>query len=152
VIQSGIYVMLIGASSIQGLLPSDSNTGASLAKDCVHFVRAPKEPRTPYIIVHLPNVPPAESSLDGVSDLIDGEFQFDSYASEQNGALTARQLSRAVRDLFKNFSGTLSDGTTIAFYEVTADFDDNYEVGGTSYLFRSVLRLKAFYTEGPNSF
>ncbi len=108
----------------------------------------------PYIVVHLINVPPADASLDGVvTNLIDGEFQFDSYADDaSNGALTARQLNRAVRELLQDFDGTLSDGTVIRFYDVSADFDDNYEVGGTSFLFRSVLRLKAFYTEGPNTF
>jgi Protein of unknown function (DUF3168) len=147
-IQSGLYAMLVAAPSIQALLPVDSNTGASLAKNCIHFVRAPKEPQTPFIVIHMVNLPPAASSLDGVSELIEGEFQFDCYASDDgNGALVARQLAQAVRLLLENYSGTLPDGTTIAFYEVTSDFDDNYETGGQGYLFRSVLRLQAFYSE-----
>jgi hypothetical protein len=151
-IQAGLYRALTTAPTIQALMPKDSS-GQSLAKECVHFVRAPKLPRMPYVVVHLINVPPADASLDGVvTNLIDGEFQFDSVADDaNNGALTARQLNRAVRELLQDFDGTLSDGTVIRFYDVSADFDDNYEVGGTSYIFRSVLRLKAFYTEGPNS-
>lgn len=161
-IQEGLYNMLVNASAIQALLPSSGSPAVSQAYKCVHFVRAPKEPLTPFIIVHLPDVPPAEATLaDGVSSLIEAMIQFDSYAPEKNGALLARQLSRAIRDLcvgndttpspYNPGPGTLSDGTTISFCEVLADFDDNYEVGGTSFLFRSVLRLKAFYTEGPNT-
>src|SRR5579863_2305446 len=148
-IQAGLYTALINAPSIQALMPKDSS-GASLGKDCVHFVRAPKQPKLPCVVVHMINVPPADASLDGVvTNLIDGEFQFDSYADEaSNGALAARQLNRAVRELLQDFDGTFTDGTVIRFYDVSSDFDDNYEEGGTGFLFRSVLRLKAFYTEG----
>lgn len=146
-IQSGLYEQLINAPSITALLTSGQ------AANSVHFVRAPKDPPTPFIVLHLPNVPPAEATFDGSSELIEGFVQFDCYAADDTsglggGALNARQLNRAVRDLFKNFSGTLPDGTTISFTDVLADFDDNYELGGENFLFRSVLRLKAFYTEG----
>jgi hypothetical protein len=156
-IKSGIYTKLINAPSIQALLPSDTSSPPnSLASQCVHFTRAPKKPLTPYIVVHLPDVPPAEATLDGVTEQILGMIQFDCYADDDksngNGALVANQLSIAVRDLLKNFSGTLSDGTVISFCDVLAHFDDGYEEGGTSFLFRWVLRLQAFYTEGPNTF
>jgi hypothetical protein len=148
-IQEGLYAKVTQAPSVQALLPTDpANGGASLAYQAVHFGRAPQQPARPFIVVHLVNAPPAEASLDGVSELIDGDIQFDSYADD---ALTARQVSRAVRDLFKNFAGSLSDGTFIQFVDVTADFDDTYQVGGVGYLFRSVIRLKALYTEGPNN-
>lgn len=170
-IQSGLYNKLASDPSIQALLPSDSSVSPqiSLAYKCIHFVRAPKQPTQkpqsgttlinliPYIVIHLPNTPPAEETLQGVTDLRDDEIQFDTYANDVNGALTARQLANAIRELFlpdggPNFSGPLSDGTTITFYSVMADFDDNYEVGGVGFLFRSVLKVKAFVLEGPNTF
>lgn len=145
-IQSGLYEYLINAPSITALLTSGQ------AGNSVHFVRAPKTPLTPFIVIHLPSVPPAEATFDGSSQLIEGFIQFDSYAADDTtglggGALNARKLSQTVRDLFKNFSSTLPDGTSISFTDVIADFDDGYEAGAENFLFRCVLRLKAFYTE-----
>lgn len=142
-IQSGLYNLLINAPSITALLTSGQ------AGNSVHFVRAPKQPITPFIIIHLPSVPPAEATMDGSSQLIEGLIQFDCYDKDENGAEDARQLCRAIMNLLSSFGGTLNDGTTIQFTDVIANFDDNYEVGGEDFLFRSVVRLRAFYTEGP---
>jgi hypothetical protein len=134
-ILSGIYEALVAAPSVASLL------GSSTA---VYFSVAQKGALPPYVVLHVVDGLPAEASLDGVSELIDGEIQFDSYGSDQ---LAARKLSRAVRDLLKNFGGALPDGTTIQFVDVTMDMDDPFEIGGQGYVDRSVLRLKAFYTE-----
>lgn len=142
-IQSGLYNLLINAPSITALLTSGQ------AGNSVHFVRAPKQPITPFIVIHLPSVPPAEATMDGSSQLIEGLIQFDCYDKDENGAEDARQLCRAIMNLLSSFGGTLNDGTTIQFTDVIANFDDNYEVGGEDFLFRSVVRLRAFYTEGP---
>lgn len=156
-ISAGLYNKLINAPSIQALLPHDAaSPTSSLARRAVHFVRAPKLPITPYIVIHIVNAPPASGTLDGVTEQILGEIQFDCVADDQkengNAALIANQLSIAVRELLKNFSGTLSDGTALSVCDVVAHFADGYEEGGTSFLFRWVLRLEAFYTEGPNTF
>jgi hypothetical protein len=142
-IDSGLYVMLTTAPSLVALLVANQNVPP--ATERVFFSLAKKQAARPYIVLHILNAPPAETSLDGSSQLIGGEFQFDSYADDQ---LTARKVSRAVRDVLKDYSGPLSDGTIIQFTQIVMDFDDPYEEGGVGYMFRSVLRMKGFYTEG----
>jgi hypothetical protein len=140
----GLSKQLALASAITSLL--GTRPAGNPADTGIFISQAIKGAQAPYVVLHLVDGPPAASSLDGVSELIEGEPQFDSYASDPT---IARKLSRAVRDYFKNFSGALPDGTTIQFVDVTMDGDDNYEVGGTGYIFRSFVRLKAFYTEAP---
>lgn len=139
----GLYGLLSQISAVTSLLgkpPANSQDGPP-----IFFAAAPKQPLTPFLVLHKINTPPAGETLDGVSDLIDGELQVDSYANDQ---ITAQRLARAVRDALKNYGGALPDGTTIQFTSVTAELDDSYEVGGQGYLFRSLVRLKAMYTEG----
>lgn len=140
-ILQGLYEALLAAPAVTALLaPAQPNT----AFTGVYFSKAAKGAPTPYVVLHVVDGLPAEASLDGVSELIDGEIQFDSYADDLP---PARKLSHAVRDLLKNFGGILPDGTTIQFVDVTMDMDDPFEIGGQGYVDRSVLRLKAFYTE-----
>lgn len=112
------------------------------------FVQAAttKNPPRPFLVMNRVGAPPAASTLDGISDLVDGEIQFDAYADTPQQAET---LSHSVRDYcMKTFvSGALPDGTTIQFVDVTADHDEPFEEGGTGYLYRALLRLHAFYTE-----
>jgi hypothetical protein len=139
---SGLYQQLGATAAVTALLGKlNQEQGGG---NSIYFTLAPKQAPAPFLVIHRINTPPAGQTLDGVSDLIDGEIQFDSYAGD---AITAQKLSRAVRDALKNFGGPLPDGTTIQFVEVTADMDAGYEQGGTGYLFRSILRLAAFYTE-----
>lgn len=137
---NGIYAKLTTEPTVIALLSSPPTAA-------VHYSLAPKDGagQRPYVVVHILNAPPAEATLDGSSELVDGELQFDSYADDQ---ISARKLSRAIRDVLKNYQGSLPDGTLITFCEVPMDMDDPYEVGGGGYLFRSVVRLRAFYTEG----
>lgn len=104
-----------------------------------------KQALRPYLVLHLTSGPPASGTLDGITDLIDGEIQFDSYGDDP---ISAKQLSTAVKSAFANFAGQLSDGTTIQFTDVTMDVDEPYEQGGGGYIYRSLLRLQAFYTQG----
>lgn len=136
-IYSGLYTQLLAANSVTSLL------GAN-AKVAIFFGAASKEPPPRFVVINVLDAPPAAATLDGSSALIDGELQFDSYAEDQR---TARNLSRAVKNTFLNYQGPLSDGTTIVFTEVTADRDAAYEVGAEGYIFRSLLRMKAMYTE-----
>jgi hypothetical protein len=132
----GLFAQLEATPSVTSLL---SNSAA------IYFSLAQKGAVAPFLVLHLVDGPPAGSTLDGVSNMIEGIFQFDSYANDQ---LTARKLSQAVRDALKNFLGDpLEDGTVIQFVDVLTDMDDPYEVGGEGYIFRSVLRLQAFYNE-----
>jgi hypothetical protein len=117
------------------------------AKANIFISVAIKQVNRPFLVMNLVSGPPAEATLDGISALIDGEIQFDSYADTPQ---QAQQLSRATRDyLMKTFNaGALPDGTTIQFVDVTMDHDEPYEQGGIGYLYRRLLRLKALYTEG----
>ena len=138
---NGLYAKLINEPTVAALL----STPPSAA---VHYSLAPKDGagQRPYVVIHVLNAPPAEATLDGSSDLVEGELQFDCYADDQ---ISARKLSRAVRDVLKNYQDSLPDNTVISSCEVTMDLDDPYEVGGGGYLFRSLFRLRAFYTEAP---
>src|SRR5579871_3237643 len=104
-----------------------------------------KQALRPFLVLHLVSAPPAEASLDGIAALVDGEIQIDAYGDDP---VSARQLSRAVKSAFANFGGALPDGTIIQFVNVTMDADEPYEQGGGGYIYRSLLRLQAFYTEG----
>lgn len=137
----GIAKQLTAAAAVTSILAPDP---AGYNNFAVYFSLAKKQAPIPYLVIHALDLPPAEQTMDGASSLSDGEFQFDSYANDQP---TARKLSQAVRDALKNFAGALSDATTIQFYEVSIDTDDPYEIGGVGYVFRSVLRLRAFFTE-----
>ena len=143
-ISQGLYGLLAQAAAVTGLLgkpPANSQDGPP-----IFFASAGKQPPTPFLVMHRLEGAPAGQTLDGMSDLIEGEFQFDSYA---NDLPTAQKISRAVRDALKAYSGALADGSSIQFTEVVADFDDGFELGDSGYLYRAVLRLKAMYTEGP---
>jgi hypothetical protein len=145
-VAGGLYNFLTqspAAAGVQKLLSPLPSIGG-VAQFAVYLSRADKQPPASYIVIHTPDAPPAAHSFDGPSGLSEGEFQFDSCAPDQ---LTAQQLSNAVKASLANFSGALSDGTTIAFFQVTMDADEPYEVGGGGYVFRRLLRLKAFYTE-----
>lgn len=140
-ILGGLYAQIKATPAVVSLLaPEQAQTPYS----GIYFSRAAKGAPMPYVVLHVVSAPPAESSTDGVSELIEAELQFDSYA---DNAVDASTLSHAVRDLFKNFAGVLPDGTSIQFTDVLMDVEDPYEEGGTGYVERSLLRLKAFYTE-----
>jgi hypothetical protein len=132
-----------GPVAVQKLLAPLPPVGATPQFSLYDSLASKQVPR-PYAVLHIVDAPPAAHSLDGPSSLIDGEFQFDSYGDSQQ---SARQFSQAIRDALKNFSGALNDGTTIQFFEVSMDVDLPYELGGNGYLYRSMVRLRAFYTE-----
>lgn len=133
----GLYTQLMNAAAVTSLLGSPP-------KVAIFFGAAPKKPPQRFVVINILDAPPAAATLDGSSALIDGEFQFDSYAEDQ---MHARELCRAVKGAFLDYRGSLSDDTTIGFTEVTADRDAGYEVGGEGYIFRCMLRMKAMYTE-----
>lgn len=131
------------AVAVQALLAKLPPVGA-MPQYSVYFSLAAKQAPRPFLVMHLLDGTPAEQTMAGASPLADGEFQFDSYADD---LVAARKLSQAVREALKNLSTALNDGTTIQFYEVGMDTDDAYELGGGGYIYRSILRLRAFYTE-----
>jgi hypothetical protein len=146
--------MAINAPPVVALLgqgpagPPGVPAGSAAAAAAVFQGSGYKQPPVPFLVIHKLNSPPAGQTLDGISALKDGFFQFDSYASDQ---LTAQKLSAAVLALYfpnnAGFGGTLSDGTVIQFTEVTDDLDAFYEEGGEGYLYHAVLRIKAMYAE-----
>jgi len=145
-VSGGLYNFLTlnpAAAGVQALL-SRLDPINGVPQFPVYLARADKQPPPNYLVIHTVDAPPAAHSQDGPSGLQDGEFQFDSCAPDQ---LTAQALSLAVKRALQGYSGALSDGTTIAFYEVAMDVDEPYEVGGGGYVFRRLLRLRAFYTE-----
>lgn len=142
----GLYQQLLESPAVAALLAAPANGSIAI-------VAATKQQSalSAYLVMNLVGAPPAATTLDGISDLIEGEIQFDSYASSLGMAdpVTARNLSNAVRDyLLKTLvSGALPDGSTISFVDVTMDHDEAYEQGSSGYVARTLLRVKAFYTE-----
>jgi hypothetical protein len=144
-VAGGLYNFLgfnPAAAAVQGMLASTLIDGE--AQWPIYFSRADKQPPNNFLVIHIVEAPPAAHSLQGPSGLSDGEFQFDSCAPDSP---TAQALSLAVKRALEGFSGALADGTTIEFYKVTWDADEGYEEGGTGYIFKHALRLRAFYTE-----
>lgn len=131
-------------SGIRARLVADANVGARVSANGIFIAMARREAARPYIVIHGINLPPAATTLEGSSVLRDGEFQIDSY---DDTAVDARELSNTVQAALQDFGGTLPDGSTIQFVGTTADGDDTFEIGGSSFLFRSFFRIKAFYTE-----
>jgi hypothetical protein len=138
--------MLMANAAVSALLSPPANSpAATIAKDgAVFFGSAGKQPPARFVVINLPKATPAATTLSGSSALIDGEIQFDSYGETE---LASHELSRAVKETFLDWGGTLSDDTTIQFIEVTADHDAGYEVGAEGYVYRMMLRMQAFYTE-----
>jgi hypothetical protein len=135
----GLYQYLASLSSVTALLGTAGDGGPA-----IYFSAAPKQPPVPFLVLHKVNTLPAGQTLDGVSALIDGEIQFDAYA---NDAITAQGITTAVRTVLANYADTMAEGTQIQFVAVVEEFDAGYEEGDSSYLYRSILRLRAFYTE-----
>jgi len=141
VIYQGLYQMLAANAAVTGQLPVPEPPNSGFA---IYFGAAGKTPGQRFVVINVLNAPPAATTLDGSSALKAGELQLDSYAENQ---IAARKLSDAVRDTFKDYGGVLGDGTTIQFTEVTVDRDAGYEVGGTGYVYRTMVRMTAMYTE-----
>jgi hypothetical protein len=145
-VANGLYNFLTqnaAAAAVQQLLSKLAPIN-SVPQFPVYLSRADKQPPANYIVIHTIDAPPAAHSQDGPSGLSDGEFQFDSFGPDEP---TAQALSLAVKRALQDYSGALSDGSTIGFYKVTWDADEGYEQGGEGYVFRRALRLSAFYTE-----
>jgi hypothetical protein len=138
----GLTKQLAATPSIAALLGTRPSTNP--ADTGIFISLAVKQAQRPYLVLHLVSAPPAGATLDGVSALKDSEIQFDSYGDDP---ISARKLSQQVLALFAGFSAALPDGTVITFTDVTMDGDEPYELGGGGYLYRSLLRLQAFYTE-----
>jgi hypothetical protein len=141
----GLTEQLAAAPAIAKLLgvrpamnPADTGIFISLAV---------KQSLRPYLVLHLVSAPPAEASLDGITGLVDAEIQFDSYGDDP---VSARKLSQAVKGLLAGNQVALPDGTVAEFVDVVMDADEPYELGGGGYLYRSLLRLRTFYTEGSS--
>jgi hypothetical protein len=145
-VSSGLYNFLTqnpAAAGVQELLSSLASID-NAPQFPVYFSRADKQPPNNYLVIHIVDAPPAAHSQAGPSALSDGEFQFDSCAPD---APTAQALSLAVKQALEDLSMALSDGTTFQTYMITWDADEGYEEGGTGYVFKHTLRLRAFYTE-----
>lgn len=140
-ILQGLYKQLLLAVPVTSLLG-----GAATAAGSIYENVAIEQPPASFIVLNRAEAPPAGATLDGISDLIEGELQFDSYAPN---SAAAKKLSLAVRDyLMKTFNaGALPEGSTVQFVDVTMDHDEPYELGGAGLISRAMLRLKAFYTE-----
>lgn len=131
---SGIRTRLIQDSDIAALVPANR----------VYISMAEREARRPYIVCYRIDAPPAGVTLDGSSALKDGLFQFDCFADTQ---IDAEKLAKIVEASLEDYGGSLPDGSDIQFIETQNCGDDAYEIGGSSFVFRSVLRMKAFFTE-----
>lgn len=131
-------------SGIRTRLTEDTDVSAAVPSARIFIGMARRESARPYIVCYRVDAPPAGVTLDGSSALKDGLFQFDAFADSQ---IDAEKLAKLIETSLEDYGGSLPDGSTIQFYETQNCGDDAYEIGGSSFVFRSVLRMRAFFTE-----
>jgi hypothetical protein len=134
VILSAVRKKLIAASTLTDVVPANR----------LFIEMAGRETPRPYGVIHGINLPPAETTQDGSSALCDGLFQFDWYADT---SVDAANVAAIAQKVLQDFGGALPDGSTIQFVETVAKGNDQFQVAGTSFIFRSFFRMTAFYTE-----
>jgi hypothetical protein len=146
-IESGLYQFLTTNALITALLGG---------KASVYFSVLPKQPALPAIRFFRVASPNAAETLDlpGYGNqTIAGRFQFDALASDSNanpmnnsGYLSAALLSQAVRtQLLAQATDTLPDGTLLQDVRIHDEFDQDFEQGGTGYIFRRTLDVSLIY-------
>lgn len=85
-------------------------------------------------------------SMSGVVGLREGLFQYDCYDTTHN---EARAIAKALRDLLKNYKGTLpdSDSTQVTAVFVDKDWDMPFEEGGKSFVHRVMMHFRVHYIQ-----
>lgn len=150
-IEIGLYQFLTTNAAVTALLGG--------GKKSVYFSVLPKQPALPAIRFFRVASPNAAETLDlpaAGNQIIAGRFQFDSLASDSSanpinnsGYLSAALLSQAIRiELLAQATDELPDGTELLDVRIHDEFDQEFEQGGTGYVFRRTLDISIVYNEG----
>jgi hypothetical protein len=142
--EQGLYQLL---TQDQGDPLTGRTSVASLIGDRAFWLLAPKETRTPFVVMQLV-VTQDTYSAQGANKLRIKHVQFDSYGTTSTDPLTGVVVvSDAIRKLLQSFSGQLPDGTPINGCIVTRDMDMGYEPGTSGYEFRRLLEVQIQHTD-----
>jgi hypothetical protein len=151
VIESGLYQFATQTSAITDCLGK---------AESVFFSALMKQSKLPALVIHRVSLTDPATTLDlqtSAPALVVGRFQFSSFGEDNNNAnlistsgyLCAAQLSRTLRLTLQAMVGLpLPDGTVITDYQLNDEFDADYEVGGTGYVFRRLLDVTLWFEEG----
>ena len=141
-VEKGLFQLVTSSPTIQTAVGTDAN-GTTRA----FWSLAPQNTPMPFLV--LDRVSTTDTyTMAGNTGLREGIFQITAYADTNSGAYyKARGIANQVRELLKNFKGTLpdTDATVVQAVLTYRDFDDKFSEGGTSFTFVSCLQFKVFY-------
>jgi hypothetical protein len=126
------------------LVAEDAGVDA-LVDGKVYWILAPKGAAVPYVV--LSTVLTKDSyAMEGVTGLREGLFQVDCYATAY---YPSRDIAKAVRDLLKNFIGTLpdTDSTKVEAVFIDKDWDMPYQEGAKGFVYRAMLHFRVHYID-----
>lgn len=158
-IESGLYQFAISNATIVGLSAPGPNPQTPAA--AFYFSKMPKQPSLPAAVLHRVSSVNADETLDmpGTQfQQIWGRFRLHIMAQDvpsassssisTSGYLAAAALSRAYRLQLMGLVGSaLPDGTKIADCRIQDEFDSDFELGGTGYVYRRILDFKLLFQE-----
>ena len=143
-VEKGLFELVTSNTGIQAAVGTDAN-GITRA----FWNLAPQNTPMPFLIFS--RVSTLDSyTMAGNTSLREGIFQIDSYADINSGGYyQARSIANQVRELLKNFKGTLpdTDSTVVQAVITYKDFDDKYSEGGKSFTFVTCLQFKVWFVD-----
>ena len=150
-IESGLYELVTGNAAINKFLAGPT---------ACYFSFMAKQTPVPAVVIHRIASSPVSVTLDAptadFNEMMQGRFQLDSFGQDNNsnklpspsGYLCAAALSRAIRCQLKAMVNTaLPDGTLLNNCIINDEFDADFEIGGTGYIYRRVLDLTLWFQE-----
>ena len=126
-------------------LVADDTGVSALINGKVYWILAPKGAAVPYVV--LSNVITKTSyAMEGATGLQEGLFQADCYATDYYGS---RAISKAVRDLLKDYKGNLpdTDNTKVQAVFIEKDWDMPYQEGAKGFVYRALLHFRVQFEQ-----
>jgi Protein of unknown function (DUF3168) len=141
-VEKGLFQLVTSNAAVQAAVGVDTNGTTRAFWDL-----APQNTPMPFLIFDRVSTTDTYT-MAGSTALRMGIFQITSYSDTTSGGYyTARAIANLVRDLLKDFKGTLpdTDATVVQAVLTYRDFDDKYSEGGKSFTFVTCLQFKVFY-------
>ena len=134
--ETGLFQLLTQSPTLQTAVGVDAN-GVTR----VYNILAPQGAIVPFLV--LSRISTGDHySMAGTTGIRDGLFQITCYATSYK---SSRNISKDVRQILQNYTGTLPDGTVVIATFVEKDFDLPYEVGAKNWVYPSVLHIRFWY-------
>lgn len=137
-IEQGLTQLIITNPDVQSAVGVDKNGNAR-----AYWVLAPQGTAIPFLV--LSRVATTDTyAMAGTTGLRDGLFQIVAYASTY---YPSRSIASTVRNLLKDYTGTLPDGTVVQSVMIEKDWDMQYEEGGKGFVYGAYLQFRVWYEE-----